>query len=657
MRVSIHRFQLLAILVWAVMVTSLAYVRSQVPEDPHDPNGVAIPYPLLHLVHTTDVSQEGGTSYLRAYDPFLFYQLGRDLVQRQFSAKHGAYGRSGELSVPLYVSAPMENTNPQVNARFARDHASSCGVCHSIPYREPGAGQNIASTSGRGRNTPHFYGAGLIEMLGEQIRRKLLNRYDTNGNGVFDREEVISSCPASIRPTYGAPLIDYGDLQPDRYGVPQLNPVFRVWYQDAQGRIIPEAQGLNDSRVAAFNIAMLPFGWGRGYHTSRDGRKVAQGGEAGTLRGIYTLAADAHMGLQGYDPTQQVVGAAQGRSSASNGGLARVSLNGALQYDFGGSTDIGLAKSKSGISLDDTDGDGHFNELTEGDVDAVEFYMLHSPSPAVRATSESEKGRKVLLQAGCTRCHVENWKIEARDSTRGFTGDRRLFRIVTLSKNDAEGVPQITGALVLRHRRSPLGGVVPLGGPALVTRIYTDFKHWDIGEAFYERRFDGSLQREHRTAPLWGVGSTAPYGHAGQYMSLDEVILRHAGEAAAEKDRYLALSEEKKRLLIEYLESLVLYPTDEIPLDLDGDGLTASNYLVAGQPVGYERFDARFLFMVAPIYEFVRDVKDVAGRSVPLAFIKNPTETYRIELSYRRDSDDDSFPDVVDPLPYQKGVR
>ena len=35
------------------------------------------------------------------------------------------------------------------------------------------------------------------------------------------------------------------------------------------------------------------------------------------------------------------------------------------------------------------------------------------------------------------------------------------------------------------------------------------------------------------TEPLWGVGTTAPYGHDGRSGTLEDVILRHGGEAQA----------------------------------------------------------------------------------------------------------------------------
>ena len=44
------------------------------------------------------------------------------------------------------------------------------------------------------------------------------------------------------------------------------------------------------------------------------------------------------------------------------------------------------------------------------------------------------------------------------------------------------------------------------------------------------------------TTPLWGVGTTAPYGHDGRSINLKEVILRHGGEAQAARNAFAALS-------------------------------------------------------------------------------------------------------------------
>jgi di-heme oxidoreductase (putative peroxidase)/EF hand domain-containing protein len=630
-------------LVLAVLLLAARGV-AQVWENARDPTGILIPYRLVHLVHSRDLALKGATADLRSRDPFLFYQLGRDLVNRQFALKHGIYGQAGSLNVPLYARSSGTALVHGMPARFARDHSSSCGMCHSSLFREPSAGQTIGSTGGMGRNTPHFFGAGIVEMLGEQIRAHALERYDLDRDGVISRAEVAGPCPVEIRPAPDAAPIDYGDLQPGPDGVPQLNSLFRVWYVDASGRI-QDAVSFKDPRVAAFGFAVQPFGWGRGYQEI-GGARVSEGGEASTLRQFYTVAADFHMGLQAYDPTQQ--GRDPGASGA--GGLAKVSLNGAQQFDFGGSVDPGHKLTPKGLSLDDPDRDGHLNELTEGDVDAVEFFLVHTPQPAVRATESSEEGRAVLLQIGCTRCHVESWRLEARDDSR----DRRLFRLETRSRLLPTGVSEIVGRLVRSSRVLPSGERVPLGEATTIERIYSDFKHWDIGPQYYERRFDGTLQKGHRTAPLWGVGGTAPYGHDGRFMSLDEAIRAHGGAAEPEGEAYGALAAANREQLIEYLKSLVLYPTDEIAADINGDGKIDEDHVVNGRR-GYECFDARLLFARPPRFKNVGSYTRYDGRQMPLLLIENISAAYGLELPARVDSHGGGFPDILDPPARQGG--
>ena len=76
--------------------------------------------------------------------------------------------------------------------------------------------------------------------------------------------------------------------------------------------------------------------------------------------------------------------------------------------------------------------------------------------------------------------------------------------------------------------------------PFLVRDIFTDFKRHDLGPNFHERDYDGTMRKEFMTLPLWGVGSTPPYGHDGRSMTLNDVILRHGGEAQASRDAYAA---------------------------------------------------------------------------------------------------------------------
>ena len=615
-------------------------LMSQMGEDSLEPNGTSSPNKFVHLFHSTDLSVDGGTQALRSTDPFLFYEIGRELVHRQFPVDQGVVSHPGQMSVPLFVSGGIRPSAHGSDVRFARDHSISCDFCHALPARETGAGQNVFSTSSEGRNTPHFFGAGLMEMIGAQIRNEVLLRYDRNRNGVIDRDEAASPSPVDINPGTCQCLINYGDLSPGRDGVPRLNPLFRVWYLNARGAIVPDATSLLDRRVAAFDFAVQVFGWGRGLRKQPDGTVTSEGGEATTIREIFTLAADVHMGLRSHDPAEQ--SASEGRVPGL-GGRAGLSLSGAQQFDFGTAT-LGEPLRRTDLrSLGYAPG-----SLTEGDIDAAEFYMLNAPAPAERREGIGvESGRTLLTKIGCTHCHVESWKLKAQDLQHGYLGDRRTFRLGVRSRQTPDRETELVGKLLPLWNHSARA-LVPLRGAADVKHIYTDFKQWDIGPNFFERRYDGSLQRVHRTAPLWGVGSTAPYGHAGNYATLRAVTLAHGGSASTAQNAFQRLPEMEKEQLLSYLESLVLYPTDGIPADINGDGETAEDYVVDDVQVGFERFDPRFLFVHPPHYRRLWWTHDPEGRRFPLSVMENAAEAYQLNARYRLDGNKNGIPDVVE---------
>jgi CxxC motif-containing protein (DUF1111 family) len=60
------------------------------------------------------------------------------------------------------------------------------------------------------------------------------------------------------------------------------------------------------------------------------------------------------------------------------------------------------------------------------------------------------------------------------------------------------------------------------------------------------------------TTRLWGVGSTAPYGHNGAFRMLDEIIAAHGGDARFARDAYQALDTDKRDDVIAFLRSLVI---------------------------------------------------------------------------------------------------
>ncbi|HTG16224.1 MAG TPA: di-heme oxidoredictase family protein, partial [Blastocatellia bacterium] len=74
------------------------------------------------------------------------------------------------------------------------------------------------------------------------------------------------------------------------------------------------------------------------------------------------------------------------------------------------------------------------------------------------------------------------------------------------------------------------------------------------------------------------VATTAPYGHDGRSINLTEVILRHGGEALGARDRFANLSLERRAAVIEFLQSLILFPPDDTASNLDRGNRSAANF-------------------------------------------------------------------------------
>ena len=77
-----------------------------------------------------------------------------------------------------------------------------------------------------------------------------------------------------------------------------------------------------------------------------------------------------------------------------------------------------------------------------------------------------------------------------------------------------------------------------------------------LGNELQAQRF---VERDVFLTPrLWGVGSTAPYGHNGAFRMLDEIIVAHGGDARFSRDAYLALDAPKRDGVVAFLRSLVI---------------------------------------------------------------------------------------------------
>jgi hypothetical protein len=77
---------------------------------------------------------------------------------------------------------------------------------------------------------------------------------------------------------------------------------------------------------------------------------------------------------------------------------------------------------------------------------------------------------------------------------------------------------------------------------------------------------------------LWGVVTTAPYGHDGRSINLTEVILRHHGEAQDARDAFERLSPPNRDAVIAFLGSLVIFPPDDTASSLDPADSAAAEF-------------------------------------------------------------------------------
>jgi Di-haem oxidoreductase, putative peroxidase len=234
-----------------------------------------------------------------------------------------------------------------------------------------------------------------------------------------------------------------------------------------------------------------------------------------------------------------------------------------------------LDGAKDKISAPPAPDEQNGNEVDPALVDHLEFYLLNYFKPAHGEPSASaDHGRKVFQRIGCTSCHVTNLTIDhdrrvadvetVYDPTKGifnnlFATATTLYREV----DDGSGLPHLK---------------LPAGNSFVVQDILSDFKRHDLGPKFYERNWDGSLQTTFLTRPLWGVGSTGPYGHDGRSMTLHEVILRHGKEAQASRDAYAALRSHEQDELQTFLNSLVLFPPDDTASNLDAGDPSKDNF-------------------------------------------------------------------------------
>ncbi len=157
----------------------------------------------------------------------------------------------------------------------------------------------------------------------------------------------------------------------------------------------------------------------------------------------------------------------------------------------------------------------------------VDFIALLAPP--LRGRSEFgeaglARGEKLFRELACATCHVPSFRTDVRPVAR-------------------PGMLQPSSVRALLDR-----DIAP----------YSDFLLHDMGPTLDDKVSLGVAQTsEYRTPPLWGLRFRQHLLlHDGRANNIEQAIVFHDGEAAASRKRYLSLSAEDRKALIEFLKTL-----------------------------------------------------------------------------------------------------
>ena len=193
----------------------------------------------------------------------------------------------------------------------------------------------------------------------------------------------------------------------------------------------------------------------------------------------------------------------------------------ALKQDIGITSDFDMQdiyNVQLGINTGDNVPDP---EVSSGFVNSLVFYMRTLKAPPRRNINDPDviEGENLFNRIGCTSCHISMFTTGQSD-------------INALSNQ--------------------------------IFHPYSDFLLHDMGELLDDSYTEGDAKgNEWRTPPLWGVGlAKKSQGgqlfllHDGRATTFEGAVSFHGGEAASRRTAFNLLSEQQKKQIIKFLESL-----------------------------------------------------------------------------------------------------
>jgi len=214
----------------------------------------------------------------------------------------------------------------------------------------------------------------------------------------------------------------------------------------------------------------------------------------------------------------------------------------------------------------DFDEDDIGNEITHADVSVMVLWQASLQPPTVVTDAlpslwqqAAARGSKLFDALECNACHRRHLPLDSLE----FADPGPLDAAGTLRRNELGTTNDAVYNLALMDWASSLDKdaegrwLVPLFGD-LKRHVIADNQVDHLGNELLSQRF---VERNvFITAELWGIASTAPYGHRGDLPTLADVIEAHGGDARSSRDRYMKLDDDARSDIDAFLKTLVIEP-------------------------------------------------------------------------------------------------
>jgi len=211
---------------------------------------------------------------------------------------------------------------------------------------------------------------------------------------------------------------------------------------------------------------------------------------------------------------------------------------------------------------DDFDEDGFKQEITSGDLTAISVYQASIKTPIQKFPQDqilkqaAIEGEQLFNNADCNLCHINHLPLKS------------LIFSEPSPFNNAGNLRPSDGLPVYEYALSSDGLKQDEQGRWLIP-VFSDFKRHVIADNEKPHYANERLSQrfiaidEFISARLWGVGSSAPYGHRGDVSTMMQAILHHGGEARDSRMKFEGLSDLERRKIVEFLKSLQLSLDEE----------------------------------------------------------------------------------------------